>query len=259
MTGKSEELDEFSEQLIDYALENQSDEFKSKVLAIAYKAKVQPDDPLFLVLLATGQLELMLKRAPNSIELKFNNSLIALQDKLAAYEKAAVMSQTAAISQAVTSLVHKSAVVQREVQSSQPLEEFYDVAEKPSRRGFDLGSLLKAVPSGLFFLCAVGIGYLLGLTVPTYLQGGYAGTVKLTQKQFEALKWAESKDGQYAKDFMKWNASLLEGNPGNRDCEQEAKRMGVTLEIQGRKASNGFCVLWTQPSKNRKFVQAKTK
>ncbi|MGB3204756.1 MAG: DUF6753 family protein, partial [Crinalium sp.] len=79
------------------------------------------------------------------------------------------------------------------------------------------------------------------------------------QKQFEALKWAESKDGQYAKDFMKWNASLLEGNPGNRDCEQEAKRMGVTLEIQGRKASSGFCVLWTEPSKSRKFVQAKTK
>ena len=259
MTGKSEETEEFSDQLIDYALEHQSDEFKSKVLAIAYKAKVQPDDPLFLVLLATGQLELMLKRAPNSIELKFKDSLVALHDKLAEYENAAVMSQTAAISKAVTSLVHKSAVVQREIQQQQPLEEFIDVAEKSSGRGFDLGGLLKAVPNGFVFLAAVGIGYLLGLTVPTYLQGGYAGTVKLTQKQFEALKWAESKDGQYARDLMKWNASLLEGSPGNRDCEQEAKRMGVTLEIQGRKASNGFCVLWTQPSKSRKFVQAKTK
>jgi hypothetical protein len=258
MAGKSEETEAFSDQLVDYALEGQSDEFRSKVLSVVYKAKVQPDDPLFLVLLATGQLELMLKRAPNSIELKFNDSLTALQDKLANYEKAAVMSQTAAISQAVSSLVQKSALVQRQIQQQQPLEEFIDEEEKPNR-GFDLGGLLKAVPNGFVFLSAIGIGYLLGLTVPTYLQGGYAGTVKLTQKQFEALKWAESKEGQYAKDLMKWNASLLEGGPGNRDCEQEAKRLGVTLEIQGKKASNGFCVLWTEPSKSRKFVQAKTK
>ncbi len=258
MAGKSEETEAFSEQLIDYALEGQSDEFKSKVLALAYKAKVPPDNPLFLVLLSTNQLELMLKRAPNEIDSHFNTNVTLLQDTLAGYEKAAVKSQTSAISQAVSSLVQKSVVVQREIRQEQPFEEF-DEEEKSSGRGFDLGGLLKSVPNGLFFLCAVGIGYLLGLTVPTYLQGGYAGTVKLTQKQFEALKWAESKDGQYAKDLMKWNASLLEGSPGNRDCEQEAKRMGVTLEIQGRKASNGFCVLWTEPSKSRKFVQAKTK
>lgn len=260
MSEKSEQPKSVSEDLVDLALAEQSEEFKARVLSVAYKAKVQPNDPLFLILLSTGQLELMLQRTPRAIELSFDRKLFEMAETLSATEKAAVQSQSAAIAQSVTALIQKAGSVQQQVQARH-LQDSHNLLDGSATEqlkgssGFSLGRFWQFVP----ILCAVGLGCLLGITVPVWLQGGYAGTVKLTQQQFEALKWAESKEGRYARDLMRWNSALLEGSPGERDCEKDVKRLGVTLEIPGKKAVSGFCVLWTQPSKSRQFVQSKAK
>ncbi|WP_321162547.1 DUF6753 family protein [Nostoc sp. KVJ3] len=43
---------------------------------------------------------------------------------------------------------------------------------------------------------------------------------------------------------------------GQLTCAKDVKRLGVTLEIgaSSRKASSGFCTLWTSPSNQRQFV-----
>jgi hypothetical protein len=38
--------------LLDIALEGQSEEYRRKVLELAFKGKIEPTDPIFLILLA---------------------------------------------------------------------------------------------------------------------------------------------------------------------------------------------------------------
>ncbi len=73
---------------------------------------------------------------------------------------------------------------------------------------------------------------------------------RLTLEQVETLRWAESQEGQLARNVIKWNAGLLD----NLDCLNDVKHLNVTLKVQGREAQSGFCVLWTQPPSQRRFV-----
>ncbi|GAC1503922.1 MAG: hypothetical protein NVS2B14_16720 [Chamaesiphon sp.] len=79
------------------------------------------------------------------------------------------------------------------------------------------------------------------------------GQVTLTAEQAAALGWAQSKQGKFARDLMHWNEGLL----ANMECEKQAERLGVTLQIQDKKARTGFCTLWVEPINNREFVQSK--
>lgn len=53
--------------LLDIALEGHSDAAKNRVIEIALKAGVEPNDPVFLILLAAGQLSTALSEAPQDI------------------------------------------------------------------------------------------------------------------------------------------------------------------------------------------------
>ena len=70
-----------------------------------------------------------------------------------------------------------------------------------------------------------------------------SGPRQLTLREALALDWALSKEGQYARQFMKWNQTLL-GGKDRRVCSSEVSRLGVTLTLEGREAVNGFCTLW---------------
>ena len=50
--------------LLDIALEGQSEEYRRKVLELAFKRKIEPTDPIFLILLATGRLEVLIQESP---------------------------------------------------------------------------------------------------------------------------------------------------------------------------------------------------
>lgn len=82
-------------------------------------------------------------------------------------------------------------------------------------------------------------------------QGGFAPgePVHLTEEQAEALPWATSGEGKFARNLMKWNSDSLT----NLECKKDVKRLGVTLEVAGRSATSGFCTIWVEPPKQRKF------
>ncbi|GAC1503924.1 MAG: hypothetical protein NVS2B14_16730 [Chamaesiphon sp.] len=101
--------------LVDFALKDQTEEFKVKVLQLALKAKVEPSDPLFLVLLATGKLEYFMQDCPRTLESVFEDKLQEISDKLTDYEGAALKSQKAAIASAVSSLIVKSKSLQQNI------------------------------------------------------------------------------------------------------------------------------------------------
>ena len=71
----------------------------------------------------------------------------------------------------------------------------------------------------------------------------------LTLDEAALLSWAQSPEGQQARELMRWNSGLLD----DRSCEQEVERLGVTLELQGKPARSGFCTIWVVPPEQRRF------
>ena len=83
--------------LLDIALEGQSEEYRRKVLELAFKGKIEPTDPIFLILLATGRLEVLIQESPKpeDFELAFDRWVARINKTLASYERVAVEKQKA--------------------------------------------------------------------------------------------------------------------------------------------------------------------
>jgi len=221
--------------LINLALDGQSNDYKVKVLTVALKAKIEPNDPLFLVLMATGRLELMLLDAPQNLKQIFEENLNKAAHLVQESGSAALQTQKAAIAGAVSTLMKRQQADKGVPKASQS----------------DLSSGIKLASA---VVLSLAIGGFIGNAMAISSQGGYLGKVNLTAQQAEALGWAQSKEGKFARDIMRWNADSLE----NKQCKSEATQLGVTLEINGRKAKDGFCTIWVEPANRRKFVQSQT-
>lgn len=215
--------------LLDIALEGQSEEYRRKVLELAFKGKIEPTDPIFLILLAAGRLEVLIQESPKpeDFELAFDRWVGRINKTLASYERVAVEKQEGKIAEAVNSLVRQTELT-RVTTSARSL----------------------VVAAGIL-LTTLSIGALMGWMGLLWSQGGFAPgkPVHLTQEQAEALRWATSGEGKFARNLMKWNSDSLT----NLDCKEDVKRLGVTLEVAGRPATSGFCTIWVEPVEKRKF------
>jgi hypothetical protein len=96
--------------LLDIALEGQSEEYRRKVLELAFKGKIEPTDPIFLILLAAGRLEVLIQESPKpeDFELAFDRWVGRINKTLASYERVAVEKQEGQIAEAVNSLVRQT-------------------------------------------------------------------------------------------------------------------------------------------------------
>ncbi len=68
-----------SDILLNRLLDGRSDTFKAKVLDIVYRHHIDPNDPNFQILIATGQLEVLLQDGPQDLEQKFAQLLETLR------------------------------------------------------------------------------------------------------------------------------------------------------------------------------------
>jgi hypothetical protein len=56
------------QELIEILLEGRSDAFKAKVLEAVYRHQLDPDDPNLQIMIATGQLEVLLEEMPDRLQ-----------------------------------------------------------------------------------------------------------------------------------------------------------------------------------------------
>lgn len=215
--------------LLDIALEGQSEEYRRKVLELAFKGKIEPTDPIFLILLATGRLEVLIRESPKpeDFELAFSRWVAKINKTLATYERVAVEKQERQIASAVNSLVRQT--------------ELTKVATSAR-------SLVAA--AGILFT-TLGVGALMGWMGLLWSQGGFAPleAVHLTQEQAEALRWATSAEGKFARNLMKWNSGQLI----DKSCTKDVALEGSSVIFNGRRSTYGFCLVWIEPPENRKF------
>ena len=215
--------------LLDIALEGQSEEYRRKVLELAFKGKIEPTDPVFLILLATGRLEVLIQESPKpeDFELAFDRWVGRINKTLASYKRVAVEKQEGQIAEAVNSLVRQTELTRWRT------------------------SALALIPAAGILLVALGAGAVMGWMGFVRSQGGIAPgePIHLTQEQAEALRWASTAEGKFARRLMKWNSDSLT----NLECKKDVQRLGVTLEVAGRPATSGFCTVWVEPPEQRKF------
>lgn len=261
-----------NESLLAQVLRGRSLEDQSKILRHAYRAGVEKNDPLFSVLLSTGEIENLLVEQPEQIRQEFDdctqefrgqlqqatalftaerNRLRALlRDSQRTFEQqsqAALDVQNQNISDSVTHLVRKAA--------------FNKVAH-------DAWALVCA---GSVLLGAVAVGVGLGLAVPKFipkpldptgprqlsleeaqaLEWGMSEAGRWAQQHPDQLQWLRSEQGRYAQQLMQWNQALL----SNEICQRDIEELGVTLQLEGRLAKSGFCTLWVEPPHKRQFVR----
>lgn len=226
------------------ALRGKDESFKAKVYEIVIQTGLDPEDPAFLLLIATGRLELLLEESPKELEALFDRwaegihaQLQDYREGLEHYERAAVKAQEKAIAQSVQALIQKAAI-----------DKFLHSI-----------NAISIAAGAVLLLVAGGLGWALGMGWTTWQQARVEYTPgkprQLTLEEATALKWATSSQGQFARNLMSWNQTLLARQGFNRSrlCEQDAKQLGVTLELEGRKAKSGFCTLWIVPPSQRKF------
>lgn len=112
-----------------------------------------------------------------------------------------------------------------------------------------------ALPIAIFGVVMVTIGVGLGwagtqLAKPELAPGAPR---QLTLDEAEALRWAKSREGKLARNLVQWNDDLL----ANLDCTKDVDRLGVTLNVQGKPSTFGYCALWVVPPEQRKFDEFK--
>jgi hypothetical protein len=221
------------DKLLAEALQGKSEAFKRRVVDFALSSGLSQDDPLFLVLVATGQLETMLEDAPDTLQLLFKNWNQDLARNLELVEHVAVERQKVAIDRAAHALIHKAQLAEGR-------------------------KILTAVfPAALLMFFILGMGFIMGMSVPPWitgiLGGGYTDVQSnlLTWKELEAMNWAMSKEGKFAKNLIDWNKGYLE----NGQCLKDVQKLGIVLSQYGRKAKSGHCLIWAAPPEKRKFVE----
>ncbi|PSB49206.1 hypothetical protein C7B80_03135 [Cyanosarcina cf. burmensis CCALA 770] len=226
------------------ALRGKDESFKAKVYEIVIQTGLDPEDPAFLLLIATGRLELLLEESPKELEALFDQwserihaQLQNYREGLEHYERAAVKAQEKAIAQSVQALIQKAAI-----------DKFLHSINAIS---IAAGAALILIAGGLGW--ALGVGWLTWQQARVEYAPGKPR--QLTLEEATALKWATSSQGQFARNLMSWNQTLLarQGFSRSRLCEQDAKQLGITLELEGRKAKSGFCTLWIVPPNQREF------
>jgi hypothetical protein len=207
-----------NESYLNRLLEGKDADFQRRVLAVAVEHGLSTSDPLFLMMLATGQLQVLLEDKPNELDRLFQRWSEAIYDHLDSAKRTAVSGQEVEIRKMVDRLIEHCSSKER------------------SR----LGVMLPAM--GLL-VAAIGFGILAGLSVPVWLAGGYVPGKPnlLTVAEMESLRWAKSSQGKLAQNIVIWNSESL----SNLNCTHSSAQRAVVTREKGRSMGrrSDYCLL----------------
>ncbi len=210
-----------TESLLSEFLEDKDDIFKTKVLNIVVKHGLPSNDPLFLLLFATSALQVMLEEAPSALHLSLEEAL-STSEKIARDATEITKSE---IAKATRELITKTEALQ---------------LSRPSK---------VLIPGLSLFAIVFGLGLLSGAALTFSLNQLSSSGRVLSISEAATLDWANSAEGQYAKNLWEWNNSYLQS--GN--CIKDMQQLGVKLTFGTKTATSGICALWVVPPNERQY------
>jgi hypothetical protein len=167
-----------------------------------------------LVMLATGQLQVILEDKPNELNNLFERWSEAICDRLETAKRTAIKGQEIEIRRMVSRLIA------------------YSEAKERSR-------LRMMLPAFGLFVSAIGLGFLGGMAVPVWLEGGYAPGKIITLDEAETLRWAKSPSGKLARNIVTWNSESL----AKLNCTLVPAQKSLVTKEKGQKAVSNYCLL----------------
>ena len=207
-----------NESYLNKLLEGKDADFQRRVLAVAVEHGLSTSDPLFLIMLSTGQLQVLLEDKPSELDQLFKRWSEAIYEHLEKAKRTAVSGQEVEIRSMVNRLIKHCESKER-------------------------SRLVVMLPAIGLIVAAVGFGVLTGLSVPVWLAGGYAsGKPKLlTVEQVENLRWLKSVQGQLAKNIVTWNSESL----SNLNCTNNPEQRAVVNNAKGKHLTreSDYCLL----------------
>jgi len=295
------DLSERERSTLDKLLEGRSDSFKVKVLDLVVRNGWDVDEPSFQILLATGQMEVLLSQFPEEFESLFRQLLegqrqqfveqkrfleaqgVAIQDYLKGVE--ATGSQlVAGVKEQVWEL-RQFARAQRE-QAERSVEQVLTLAQEQEDKQRRLLEKAMAIGSQKHLIAVAdqantlietageklkgkhlqelitmvvaaaiaftSLGGIMGWTFHRLTMGELdpAGPRQLSLSQWESLQWAVSKEGQLARNLIRWNQSnLYECRAGQGIGNED---LGI-IGYEDRVVKYGVCALWVVPPEKRRF------
>jgi hypothetical protein len=197
------------EDSLDVALEGRSDNFKQKVIDVVRRSGINTKDPLFLVLASLGKFEVLMEEMPGKLDTVVESWTVEIDDKLDKAASVALVQQKSAIAKAAQTLLNK-------------------VEKQKTKVIFSSVLPTTLILSGVF--C---IGIFIGYIIPIWKGRNSIEPATLTAQEKETLKWALSKEGQFAKNIIKWNSFDL------NVCRSKTEKL------------KGKCVIWVVPDNRR--------
>lgn len=247
--------------------EDKHDDFKVKVLETIVTTGIAVDDPVFLLLAQSVPLRLSIEEVPQviksvldrwvsqveTLKLITTDDLANLRSELIdAINNSSVKVDNKELLDRINSLDDNfKSIVDTTIKEN--LAELHKkLPQSPnqavSKRLVSVPSLL--VSTVIVALTSAGIAWFTGnMQGKSSVAFAPGGPVNLTLEEAELLSWAKSDRGQLARNIMLWNGDYLSSG----QCEKDAKALGVTLTMNTKKATDGFCIVWTKPYKQRNF------
>ncbi|NJN12957.1 MAG: hypothetical protein HC815_35520 [Richelia sp. RM1_1_1] len=207
-----------NESYLNKLLEGKDADFQRRVLAVAVEHGLSTSDPLFLIMLSTGQLQVLLEDKPSELDQLFKRWSEAIYEHLEKAKRTAVSGQEVEIRSMVNRLIKHCESKER-------------------------SRLVVMLPAIGLIVAAIGFGVLTGLSVPVWLGGGYAsGKPKLlTVAEVESLRWLKSPQGQLARNILTWNSESL----SNLNCTNNPEQRAVVNNAKGKYfvRESDYCLL----------------
>lgn len=224
---------------LDHLLIGEPDHVKAKVLEVLMQYNLDSDDPAFILMAATGRLQALLEEKPKDLNALFEQwrddvyrQVTDYREGLKEYERTALEAQRTAIAQTVQALIRKTAIDQ--------------FMHQLSAASTIVAAVILTVAAGV----GGGAGWMYAQWQRSRIEADPSGKRQLTLDEANTLKWAMSREGQFAREMMTWNQDLLIRNwQGRFACEDQAKKLGVVLRSGEQKVDSGFCTLWIRSNR----------
>jgi hypothetical protein len=213
-----------SETLLQQLLKNHDPDVQARVLQVVKTMGIAESDPIFLLLIATATVQVFVKDAPDQLKATYAACHQQVMVDLHDYEKAAAKGVEMRLADAVQDVIRQAKASEKE----------------PGWKVFGL--------FGVITLLVMLVGVLAGRGMSEAERVSFRQQGNLTLEEAHALDWALSPEGQYARQLLLWNDSLMGG-----ECQAQVSRLNVRLRYGSLTARHGFCFLWVVPPEKREF------
>ncbi len=229
--------------LMDEVLMHQPREIQRQVRKIVEMSGIERDDPYFLILLTCRIVQILLQNAPGDLEKSCSQSRLEIVKTFDSQIQKLRDSQDEIFRQ------HSQSALELSIAKvNNALALVLEDNNIETSKGKFTPRVWGAIISSAAAAIALSIGFIGGWSFDKAVLAK-TNTVNLSPDQEVLLKWAQSKEGQFAKNILEWNEDLI-----GQQCQKKVSALNVTIKIGSAEATSGYCWVWTEPPEKRKFT-----